>query len=79
MSRWSQNDPFILPSQAKQVFYLLDTKSGEPWQVVQWVQHRGVFDVSEVGDGESNNHMEAKDAFQQETITDVPIDIEDNV
>uniref|UniRef100_A0A2N9GFL9 Nudix hydrolase domain-containing protein n=1 Tax=Fagus sylvatica TaxID=28930 RepID=A0A2N9GFL9_FAGSY len=65
---------------AKQVFYLPDTKSGEPWQVVQCIQHRGVFDVPEVGDGESNDHMEANDAFQQETITDVvPIDIEDNV
>uniref|UniRef100_A0A2N9HD91 DUF4218 domain-containing protein n=1 Tax=Fagus sylvatica TaxID=28930 RepID=A0A2N9HD91_FAGSY len=49
-------------------------------KLVQCVQHRGVFDVPEVGDGESNDHMEANDAFQQETMTDVvPIDIEDNV
>ena len=47
---------------------------------MQCIQHRGVFDVPEVGDGESNDHMEANDAFQQETMTDVvPIDIEDNV
>ncbi len=39
-----------------------------------------MFDVPEIGDGESNDHMEANDAFQQENITNVvPIDIEDNV
>ncbi|GMP65238.1 hypothetical protein CsSME_00026126 [Camellia sinensis var. sinensis] len=30
------------------MFYLNDTKWGQPWQVVQQVQHRGVFDVPEV-------------------------------
>uniref|UniRef100_A0A2N9E4T3 DUF4216 domain-containing protein n=1 Tax=Fagus sylvatica TaxID=28930 RepID=A0A2N9E4T3_FAGSY len=34
-------------SQAKQVFYLRDTKLGGHWQVVQCVQLRGVFDVPE--------------------------------
>ena len=29
-SRWYENDHFILPSQARQVFYLQDTKLGEP-------------------------------------------------
>ena len=73
-SRWYQNDHFILPSQAKQVFYLCDTKWGEPWHVVQCVQYKGVFDVPKVGDGESN------EAFQQEAISDVVlIDVEDNV
>ena len=61
---------------------------GEPWHVVQCVQYRGVFDVPEVGDGESNDQteaneafqQEANEAFQQEAISDVvPIDVEDNV
>ena len=63
-SRWSQNDPFILPSQAKQVFYLRDTKWGESWYIVQCVQYRGVFDVPEVGDEESTDQTEANEAFQ---------------
>ena len=29
-SRWYENDHFILPSQARQVFYLQDTKLGKP-------------------------------------------------
>ena len=62
-SHWYQNDPFILPSQAKQVFYLQDTKLGEPWKIVQCIQHRGVFDVSEVGGGESNDNTEDSGTF----------------
>ncbi|KAF7150460.1 hypothetical protein RHSIM_Rhsim02G0157700 [Rhododendron simsii] len=79
-SRWCQSDPFILPSQAKQVFYLNDTKWGEPWQVVQLVKQRGVFDVPKVGDGEPLDPPECTDAFQQESMTSgVPIDIEGNI
>ena len=32
-------------SQERQVFYLHDIKLGEPWKIVQCIQHRGVFDV----------------------------------
>ena len=41
-SRWYQNDLFILPSQAKQVFYLQDTKLRDPWKIVQCNQYKGV-------------------------------------
>ncbi|KAF7152584.1 hypothetical protein RHSIM_Rhsim01G0155300 [Rhododendron simsii] len=46
-TRSCQSDPFILPRQAKQVFNLNDTKWDEPWQVVQLVEQKGVFDVPE--------------------------------
>ena len=63
-----------------EVFYLPNTKSGESWQDMQCVQHTGMFDVPEIGDGEFNDYIEANDAFQQKTITDVvSIDIENNV
>ncbi|XP_030936487.1 uncharacterized protein LOC115961691 [Quercus lobata] len=40
----------------------------------------GVFDVPEVGGGESNDNTEDSDAFQQEAIVDVvPINVEDNI
>ena len=75
-----ENDPFILPSQARQVFYFQDTKLGEPWKIVQSIQQRGVFNVLEVGGGESNDNTEDSDAFQQEAIVDVvPINVEDNI
>ena len=47
---------------------------------MQCIQHRGVFDVPEVGGGESNDNIEDSDAFQQEAIVDIiPINVEDNI
>ena len=47
---------------------------------MQSIQHRGVFDVLKVGDGESNDNTEDSDAFQQEAIVDVVfINVEDNI
>ena len=49
-------------------------------QIVQYIQHRGVFDVPEVGGGESSDNTEDSDSFQQEAIIDiVPINVEDNI
>ena len=53
---------------------------GKSWKIVQSIQHRGVFDVPEVGGGESNDNTEDSDAFQQEAIVDVvSINVEDNI
>ena len=39
-----------------------------------------MFDVPEVGGGESNDNTKDSDAFQQEAIVDVvPINVEDNI
>ena len=47
---------------------------------MQSIQHRRVFDVSEVGGGEPNDNTEDSDAFQQEAIVDVVfINVEDNI
>ena len=47
---------------------------------MQSIQHRGVFDVLEVGGGKSNDNIEDSDAFQQEAIIDaISINIEDNI
>ena len=79
-SQWYENDSFILSSQARQVFYLQNTKLGKSWKIVQSIQHRGVFDVLKVGGGESNDNIEDSDTFQQEAIVDVAfINVEDNI
>ncbi|KAL0013741.1 hypothetical protein SO802_000810 [Lithocarpus litseifolius] len=79
-SWWYQNNPFILSSQAKQVFYLQDTKLRDPWKIVQCIQHRGVFNVPKVRSKESNDNTGDSDAFQQEAIVDVVlINVEDNI
>ena len=61
-------------------FYLQDTKLGEPWKIVQSIQRREVFDVPEVGGGESNDNTKDSDALQQEVIVDVvSINVVDNI
>ncbi|WKA12924.1 hypothetical protein VitviT2T_030267 [Vitis vinifera] len=47
ISTWYDNDPFILATQAQQVFYLDDYKNGHNWKVVQKVNHRHMWDVPE--------------------------------
>ncbi|KAH7836325.1 hypothetical protein Vadar_034715 [Vaccinium darrowii] len=76
--RWFKNDPFVHPSQAKQVFYVNDTKLGDNWKVAERVQHRAIWDTPEMDDLEPSVAM--NDAFQQDETTDfVPIAAEDPV
>ncbi|XP_062156838.1 uncharacterized protein LOC133864501 isoform X3 [Alnus glutinosa] len=42
---WYESDPFILASQASQVFYLNDIKLGGSWKVVQKMTHRNIYDI----------------------------------
>jgi len=37
--QWYKNDPFILATEASQVFFLEDTKFGSSWRVVQEFGH----------------------------------------
>ena len=53
---------------------------GEPWKIVQSIQHRGVYNDPKVEGRESNDNTEDSDAFQQEAIVDVvSINVEDNI
>ena len=63
-STWYENDPFVLVTQAHQVFYLDDYKNGQNWKVVQKVQHRHMWDILEV-----DNTIEVDRNFD-ETIED---------
>lgn len=76
--QWCKNDPFVLPIQVKQVFYVNDTKFGDHWKVVERLQHRGIWDIPEK---EDDLEDAPTDVFQQdETTNAVPnIDIDDSV
>ena len=51
--KWNTNEPFVLASQAEQVFYVKDSKLGNNWQVVVKTQPRDLYDVPEDEDEES--------------------------
>ena len=40
---WYSEDPYILATMAKQIFYIDDPKVGRGWKVVQKIDHRGVY------------------------------------
>lgn len=41
---WYENEPFILASQAEQVFYVDDLYNGSEWKVVEHFGHRHIWD-----------------------------------
>lgn len=44
---WYNDEPFILASQAKQVFYVEDLLRGRDWRVVENVNHRQIWDLKD--------------------------------
>jgi len=48
---WYKDDSLILATQAKNVFYLPDTKEGANWHVVQTFDHRHLYNVKETEGG----------------------------
>ncbi|KAH7865554.1 hypothetical protein Vadar_008177 [Vaccinium darrowii] len=77
-SRWYENDPFVLPFQVKQVFYVNDTKFGDYWKVVKRIQHQGIWDIPE-GDGSKPNDTPSEAFQQNETTNAVPFVVDDLV
>ncbi|XP_010233141.1 uncharacterized protein LOC100826217 [Brachypodium distachyon] len=60
-----KNDPFILASQAKTVFYMDDTRFGKSWKVLQTYTLRHVYDVLESENGEDIDQGN-QDAYQED-------------
>lgn len=50
-SEWYKDEPFILATQAQQVFYMMDMSRGKNWMTVEKVNHRNIFDILEHEDG----------------------------
>lgn len=65
---WYKDDPFVLPSNVKQAFYVNDTTKGKNWRVVELVRHRGVWDVPEQDEL-------PHDPFQQDETEDGGVEI----
>ncbi|KAG6527766.1 hypothetical protein ZIOFF_009895 [Zingiber officinale] len=66
---WYTDDPFILVNQANQVYYLNDIKRGGHWKVVQKVQHREIYEVTEID--EVSEEIESGNNFNIETNQEI--------
>lgn len=71
---WYENDPFVLATQARQVFYVNDTKLRGDWKVVQRVDPRNMYDVVEKDEENGND-----ETYQQEEQLTVVNNNEDEV
>nr|XP_028957468.1 uncharacterized protein LOC114824488 [Malus domestica] len=52
---WYDEDPYILATMAKQIFYLDDPKAGNGWKVVQKIDRRGLYDIPELDHDDEND------------------------
>ena len=57
-------NPFILATEASQVFFLEDTKFGSSWRVVQEFGHRHIFDIEE-SDRKQPIHEQVQMRYQE--------------
>ncbi|XP_050124869.1 uncharacterized protein LOC126602108 [Malus sylvestris] len=58
---WYDSDPYVLATQAQQVYYIDDLKLGHPWKVMQKIQHRHVWDVFEKDDDDNDDENDEDD------------------
>ncbi|XP_026429120.1 uncharacterized protein LOC113325106 [Papaver somniferum] len=61
-STWYKNDPYVIASDARQVFYLDDHKFGADWKVVLKMHHIHIWDVPEMDDDDEEGE---EDVYQQ--------------
>ena len=55
---WYENEPFILATMAKQVFYLDDPAMSEGWKVVQVMSHRNIWSAATLGGDDESGPSE---------------------
>ncbi|CAN6542656.1 unnamed protein product [Malus baccata var. baccata] len=54
---WYNEDPYILATMAKQIFYLDDPKAGSGWKVVQKIDRRGLYDIPELDHDDNDDNV----------------------
>ena len=78
---WYENEPFILTTMVKQVFYLNDPAMSEGWKVVQVMSHRNIWSTATLGGDDESVPSEPttdqpNEPYQEESPHIVP-DTED--
>lgn len=73
---WYKDDPYVLATQAQQIFYLDDPNLGYGWKVIQKIRHRHVWDIPENEEtyATETNYV---DETNQEEVGDLDRTVED--
>lgn len=76
---WYANDPFVLATQATQVFYLDDYRLGSNWKVVQRVQQRNSWEIEENDEEQEEAINESfRDAYQEYRSSNINIAVQED-
>ncbi|CAN6559926.1 unnamed protein product [Malus baccata var. baccata] len=69
---WYDEDPYILATMAKQIFYLDDPKAGNGWKVVQKIDRRGLYDIPELDhdDNVADQQLSSSIEIGEKTLRD---------
>ncbi|XP_070664511.1 uncharacterized protein [Malus domestica] len=74
---WYDEDPYILATMAKQIFYLDDPKAVNGWKVVQKIERRGLYDIPELDHDDNDNvadqQLSSSIEIGEETLRDTNI------
>ncbi|CAN6586393.1 unnamed protein product [Malus baccata var. baccata] len=74
---WYDEDPYILATMAKQIFYLDDPKAGNGWKVVQKIKRIGLYDIPELdhddNDDVADQQLSSSIEIGEETLRDTNI------
>ena len=71
---WYENQPFIVATMARQVFYLDDPKEGGGWKVVNVMSHRGIYTATTLEMGIANRDIEnvTLEPYQEALTSNIP-------
>ncbi|KAI9195446.1 hypothetical protein LWI28_014929 [Acer negundo] len=73
---WYNSDPFVLAVQAQRVLYVDDYKFGTNWKVVQYIQHRHLWDILEMND--TKNSQDTDDFYQENESSDIQLMVQED-
>ncbi|XP_059636458.1 uncharacterized protein LOC132278633 [Cornus florida] len=64
--KWYKDEPFVLANQAKQAFFVKDSKLRGTWEVIQDITHRSSYDVPEMEDDSKLTAEMCTAAYQED-------------
>ncbi|KAL6145673.1 hypothetical protein ACLB2K_056358 [Fragaria x ananassa] len=71
---WYENQPFIVATMTRLVFYLDDPKEGGGWNVVNVMSHRGIYTATTLEMGIANRDIEnvTLEPYQKASTSNIP-------
>ena len=87
---WFTDEPYILATQVKHVFYVKDLLKGDDWEIVEECNHRWIWEIPEVDGNSASNPLTVQlsnfnlvshrhETGEVELVTDIDDEDDDDV